>query len=221
MTLALGGWMAVLLAAQGSPDDPLPRTLALEEPRTPAAQDPSQDRFPRSEPTRPAQTERPFVDFDWLEVTPSAGAASYSSKFLANSSFAVSVRGHVPMPWLSPGGDVVKESFGLFFEASFMGIDRDLSPTVNHRSGLASYYSLGPDYTIFRDGTWLLLARAGLAYVYYGGVHDLKNGLGPLVGLSAGIQISGSMAITYNPEMVFGGSGSWILLNTIGVNIQF
>ena len=154
-------------------------------------------------------------------MTPSGGVASYSSKFLANSSYAVSVRGHVPMPWLSPGGDVVKETFGLFLEASFMGIDRDMSPTVSHRSGLVSYYSPGADYTIFRDGTWLLVARAGLVYVYYGGVHDLKNGLGPLVGLSTGLQLSGSMAITYNPEMVFGGSGSWILLNTIGVNIQF
>jgi len=221
MTLALVGWIVLLLAAQGSPDSQFPRNLALEEPRTSAFQEPSQERFPGSEPARPAQAERPFVDFDWLEVTPSVGVSSYSSTFLANPSLAVSVRAHVPMPWLSPSGRVVKESFGLFFEASFMGIDRDLSPTVSHRSGMASYYSLGADYAILRDGTWLLVARAGLAYVYYGGIHDLNSGFGPLVGLSAGIQISRSMAITYNPEIVFGGSGSWILLNTIGLDIQF
>jgi hypothetical protein len=221
MTFALAGWIVMLLAAQASPDAPLPRYLALEEPRTRAVQEPSQERFPRSEPARPAQAERPFVDFDWLEVTPSVGVASYSSAFLAGPSLAVSVRAHVPMPWLSPSGRVVQESFGLFFEASFMGIERDLSPTVSHRSGLASSYCLGVDYAIVRDGTWLLVARAGLAYVYYGGIHDLKSGLGPLVGLSAGVQISRSMAITYNPELVFGGSGSWILLNTVGVDIQF
>ena len=207
---------AMLLAAQGTPDTALPTHLSLEEPRKQ-----EQEKFPKSEPAPRAQASRPWVDFDWLEVTPSVGMVSYSSKFLADPSFAVAVRAHAPMPWLSPAGDVVKEYFGLFLEASFMGIDRDMSSTVSHRSGLVSYYGLGVDYTILRNATWLIVARGGIAYVNYGGVADLNSGFGPLAGLAAGIQLSGSLAISYNPEIVFGESGSWILLNTIGVNIQF
>jgi hypothetical protein len=218
MTLTL---VAMLLAAQGAPDAALPRSLSLEEPRK--LQDPSQEKFPKSEPPSPAarQEERPFVDFDWLELSAGVGVVAYSSDYLADPSFAVTVRAHAPMPWLSPSGPVVKEYFGLFAEASFMGIDRDMSPTVDHRSGVISYFSLGADYTILRDDTWLLVARAGVVYVYYGGVADLDSGIGPLLGLSAGIQLSGSFSIAYTPEIVFAKSGNWILLNTVGVNIQF
>jgi len=222
MTLALAGWLALALSAQVTPDvDALPRHLSLDEPRAAAVQDPKQDRFPPSEPHPAAQESRPFVDFDWLELTPSAGLAVYSSKFLSDPGLALSVRAHAPLPWLSPAGDVVKEYFGVFFQTEFASIDRDMSHTVSHRKGMASLFSVGPDYTIIRDSTWVLVARAGIAYVYYGGIADLKNGVGPIAGLTAGVQITSGIAIAYNPEVILGDTGSHIFVNTIGVLIQF
>jgi hypothetical protein len=220
MSLALG-WLALVLTAQTSPDsDELPRRLVLEEPRkTAALQEQAQER--PQEPVRAPQGDRPIVDLEWLELTPSAGVASYSSKFLSNPGVAMSLRAHAPIPLFSPPGNVVKEYFGVFGQAEFTSIDRDMSHTVPHRRGVASFFSLGLDYTFIRDNTWLLVARAGVMYAYYGGVADLKNGVGPVVGLSAGIQISGSMAIAYTPEMLFGDTGSRIFLNTVGVLIQF
>jgi hypothetical protein len=219
MTLALG-LFAVLLSAQSSPVvDALPRHLTLEEPRMPLVQDPAQER--PSGPARAPQAERPLVDFEWLELTPSAGIAVYSSKFLADPGLAISLRAHAPIPLFSPPGNVVKEYFGVFAQAEFTTINRDMSHTVPHRQGVASFISLGLDYTFIRDNTWLLVGRAGLMYAYYGGIADLKNGVGPLVGLSAGIQISGSMAIAYTPEFIIGDPGSHIFLNTVGLLIQF
>jgi hypothetical protein len=219
MILALG-CLAVVLAAQTSPDiDALPRHLALEEPRLAAQQEQPQDR--PSQPVPAPQAERPFIDLEWLELTPAAGVAVYSSKYLSNPGLGVSIRAHAPIPLFSPPGNVVKEYFGAFAQAEFSTIDRDMSHTVAHRRGVASFVSLGVDYSFIRDSTWLLVARAGVMYAYYGGVADLKNGVGPLVGLSAGIQISGSMAIAYSPELMFGDTGSRIFLNTVGVLIQF
>ncbi len=213
-------WLAFVLAAQISPDvDALPRHLALEEPRKAAVQDPAQER--PSEPVRAPQAERPLIDFEWLELTPAAGLAVYSSKFLSDPGMAVSIRAHAPIPLFSPPGNVVKEYFGAFAQAEFATINRDMSHTVPHRRGVASFISAGLDYTFIRDTTWLLVGRAGLMYAYYGGIADLKNGVGPLVGLSAGVQISGSMAIAYSPELIFGDTGSHIFLNTVGVLIQF
>jgi len=211
---------AFVLAAQTSPDpDALPRHLALEEPRTVVRQDPAQER--PSQPVPAPKAERPLIDFEWLELTPAAGLAVYSSKFLSDPGLAVSIRAHAPIPLFSPPGNVVKEYFGVFAQGEFASIDRDMSHTVPHRRGVASFISLGLDYTFIRDTTWLLVGRAGLMYAYYGGIADLKNGIGPVVGLSAGIQISGPMAIAYSPELMFGDTGSHIFLNTVGVLIQF
>jgi hypothetical protein len=213
-------WLAFVLTAQTSPDiDALPRHLALEEPRAVVRQDPAQER--PTQPVRAPQAERPIVDFEWLELTPAAGLAVYSSKFLSDPGLAISIRAHAPIPLFSPPGNVVKEYFGVFAQAEFAMIDRDMSHSVAHRRGVASFISLGLDYTFIRDTTWLLVGRAGLMYAYYGGIADLKNGVGPVVGLSAGLQISGSMAIAYSPEVMFGDTGSHIFLNTVGLLIQF
>jgi hypothetical protein len=213
-------WLAFVLSAQTTPDiDALPRHLSLEEPRAVVRQDPAQER--PTQPVRAPQAERPLIDFEWLELTPAAGLAVYSSKFLSDPGLAISIRAHAPIPLFSPPGNVVKEYFGVFAQAEFAMIDRDMSHSVAHRRGVASFISLGLDYTFIRDTTWLLVGRAGLMYAYYGGIADLKNGVGPVVGLSAGIQISGSMAIAYSPEVMFGDTGSHIFLNTVGLLIQF
>jgi hypothetical protein len=211
---------AFILGLCAPQDDALPRALALDEPRKAAVQDPAQEKYPTPEPPR-RQGDRGFVDFDWLEVTPGVGIAVFTPNYRTDPSICGSVRAHVPMPWLNPSSDPTGEYFGLFVQGAFTTVDRDLSHAVNHRKGMASFFTVGADFSILRDATWVLAARAGLLYAYYGGVADLKSGIGPMVGLTAGIQISGKMALTYNPEVEFGDTGSRVFFHTLGLLIQF
>ena len=77
------------------------------------------------------------------------------------------------------------------------------------------------DFSIIRDGFWILMARGGLLYAYYGNIADLSSGFGGTAGLVGGIQIGGKMALSYSPELFFGKSGSLIFLNTVGFSFQF
>ncbi len=207
--------IAALLLAQAD-ETPLPRELALAE-----RQDPKQEPFPPMEPPPAKRSSDRFIDLDWLEITPAIGFSVYSSKYLSDPSMALSITVRAPMPWLSPRGDPGGEYFGLFAEASFMTIDRDMSPSVDHRKGLASFFAAGPDFSILRDSTWILMGRAGLLYAYYGSIADLSSGFGGMAGLSAGLQLSGKTGLIYSPEVLFGKSGSVVFLNTFGVTIQF
>lgn len=207
MHLALGLSIVLSWAAQAD----LPRSLAQDQ-----AQDPLK---PETLPS--GSRNSGIVDLDWLDLTPGVGFAAYSSKFLADPGIAFSLRAHAPMPWLSPSSDAKGEYFGLFVEAAFASIDRDLSRTVADRSGLITVGSLGIDFSFLRDPTWILVARGGIAYVHYGGVADLNNGIGPMIGATVGVQISGKLALTYSPEVVLGDTGSRIFLNTLGLLIQF
>lgn len=212
--------MTCCLAFLAAPQDvSLPREMSLEEPRIVRRQEPAQER--PVQPPRPKTQSRPFIDLDWLEVTPGVGLAHFSSKFLTDPSVCFAIRAHAPMPWLNPASDAGGEYFGLFVAAQFATIDRELDPTVSKRSGLASFFSVGVDYSFIRDGSWILTARAGAGYAHYGGIADLENGIGPLVGATLGYQLSGRFAVTYSPEMFFGDTGSRVFLNTIGLLIHF
>ncbi len=200
--------IAMFLFAQVGSDS-LPRTLAQDEP------------YPRPDPGTVATKETPIVDLDWLELSPGVGFSVYSGNYRANPAPAFLLGARAPLPWLSPASDPRGEYFGVFASAAFMTIDRDLSPSVDHRRGMASFYSLGMDYSILRDSTWILIGRGGLLFAYYGDIADLHSGLGFMVGASAGIQISGKTGLTYSPELLFGKSGSLIFLNTLGLSIQF
>jgi len=216
MTAFLACCLGLLAAPQ---DSPLPRELSLEEPRTVRVQETPQER--PVQPLRPARTERPFIDLDWLEVTPGAGMAFFSSNFLADPAPCFAIRAHAPMPWLNPPSDPIGEYFGLFAEVELTTIDRKMSPAVTDRSGLITMFSVGVDFSFVRDGAWILMARVGAAYVHYGSVADLQNGIGPLIGLTVGYELSGKLALTYSPEMILGDTGSRIFMNTLGLLIHF
>ena len=213
MTALIACWFGLLA------QDALPRELTFDEPRALRVQEPAQER--PVEPIRPARGSRPFIDLEWLEVTPAVGLAIFSSNFLADPAPCFAVRAHAPMPWLNPPSDPIGEYFGLFAQVELATIDRELSPTVSHRSGIVTMFSAGVDYAFIRDGAWILMARAGVAYVHYGSVADLQNGIGPLVGATVGYELSGRLAVTYSPEVVFGDTGSRIFLNTLGLLIHF
>jgi hypothetical protein len=221
MTLMLLCSMLACCQAASGPSASLPRGMTLEAPRMPTAQDPTQERYPPLPGEPAARKGRPFLDLDWLELTPAVGIAVFSSKYEADPSAALTLGAHAPLPWLSPSGDDTGEYFGLFAEVAFTTIDRNLSPTVEDRRGMATFTSIGLDYSFLRDSTWIVVGRVGALYAYYGGIADLSSGFGFMVGASAGLQISGKMGLTFTPEVLFGDSGSLIFVNTLGLSIQF
>jgi hypothetical protein len=207
-----------LAQSDADPRAALPLAMTLDEPRAQEGQD-HKEPFP---PTETAGTKSsPIVDFEWLELTAGVGVAVYSHDYLASPSGSFLISAHAPLPWLSPRSDAKGEYFGLFLEAAFVTIDRDLSPTVEHRRGIAALTTLGVDFSFIRDSSWILMARAGVLYAYYGNIAQLSSGVGGTVGAVAGIQISGKMALTYQPEAFFGKGGSLIFLNSVGFTFQF
>jgi len=218
--VAIAYWLAAFSLGQEAP--PLPREMALDQPAIRPVQDPAQEEgYPPREPPAAARQNPSFIDLDWLEIDPGAGVAVFSSKYRTSPSLGLSLMAHAPLPWLSPENHPTGEYFGLFAAASFASIDRDLSRSVDHRRGMSSFYSAGLDYSVLRDSTWILVARAGALYAYYDGIADLHSGVGFTLGLTAGIQLSGKMGLTYNPDFLFGQSGSLIVMNTLGLLIQF
>jgi len=208
-----------LAQADVDPRAALPLAMALDEPRAQEGQDPKREPFPA--PDSGARKSSPIVDLEWLELTAGVGVAVFSHDYLAGPSAAFLVSAHAPLPWLSPGSDPKGEYFGLFLEAAFATIDRDLSPTVDHRSGVAAFTTLGMDYSFIRDSSWILMARAGVLYAYYGNIAQLNSGVGGTAGAVAGIQLSGKMSLSYQPEAFFGKGGSLIFLNTLAFSFQF
>jgi hypothetical protein len=208
-----------LAQADADPRAALPLAMTLDEPRTQEGQDRKQEPFPPPEAATPKSS--PIVDLEWLELTAGVGVAVYSHDYLSGPSVSFLVSAHAPLPWLSPASDAKGEYFGLFLEAAFATIDRDMSPTIEHRHGTAAFTTLGMDYSVIRDSTWILMARAGVLYAYYGNIAQLNSGVGGTAGAVAGIQISGKMSLSYQPEAFFGKGGSLIFLNTVAFSFQF
>jgi len=208
-----------LAQSDADPRAALPLAMALDEPRAQEGQDRKPEPFPPTQTAAPKSP--PLVDLEWLELTGGVGVAVFSHDYLAGPSASFLVSAHAPLPWLSPGSDPKGEYFGLFLEAAFATIDRDLSPTIQHRRGVAAFTTLGMDYSVIRDSSWILMARAGALYAYYGDIAQLNSGVGGTAGAVAGIQISGKMSLTYQPEAFFGKGGSLIFLNTVAFGFQF
>jgi len=212
--------LSLALAQAGAdPRAALPLAMTLDEPRAQEGQDRKPESFPPSEAAAPKSA--PIIDLEWLELGAGIGVAVFSHDYLAGPSASFLVSAHAPLPWLSPGSDPKGEYFGLFLEAAFATIDRDLSPAVEHRRGTAAFTTLGMDYSFIRDSSWILMARGGVLYAYYGNLAQLNSGVGGTAGAVAGIQISGKMSLTCQPEAFFGKGGSLIFLNTLVFSLQF
>jgi len=227
----------LLLGLAAGPDDPAAspvdagRAEALadlerriggdgEPAETPQQEDPTPHR-PDS-PLQPApEAGTPWIDFDWLELHVRAGMAMYSKDYHINPSPAFVLEGRAPLPWLSPSSNPDGDYFGAFAELAFASIKRTITPSVTKPSGAALSLAVGADYSFIRNTTWMVIVRAGVEYTTYGGVTDLKDGIGPMVGLTAGWTISRSVTITISPEYILGSSGSSTILGTVGVAIDF
>lgn len=173
-------------------------------------------------PAAPAQEAgSPIIDFDWLELHVRAGMAMYSKDFHINPSPAFVLEGRAPIPWLSPSWNPDGDYFGAFAELAFASIKRTIQPSVSKPSGVSMSLAVGADYSLIRSMTWMILVRAGLEYTTYGGVTDLKDGIGPMAGITAGWTVSRSITITVSGEYILGSSSSSTILGTVGVGIGF
>jgi hypothetical protein len=196
-------------------------TDAVSEEKKPQQEDPKPQR--PDAPLAPPQEEAspPFVDFDWMELHVRVGMSKFSKDFHIKPSPAFAIEARAPITFLAPSSNPEGDYFGVFAQISFTTLKRDIQPQVDKPSGAMLALAVGVDYTILRDSTWMLLAHAGVVYATYGGVTDLKDGIGPMVGLEGGITISRSVHIVLAPEFIMGGSGSNMMMATIGVAIDF
>jgi hypothetical protein len=161
-----------------------------------------------------------FVDFEWLEMQPRVGMAIFSKTFWINASPSFGVEFRAPLPWLSPSSNPTGDYFGIWAELDGIIAKRTILPAVAQPSGIILMLTLGVDYTIIRDETWLVLVRAGMQFASYGGITDLHSGFAPVAGVTLGLAVSRSLSITLAPEMIFGKSDS-IILGMVGLAIQF
>ena len=217
----------LLLGLAAGPDEPealadLARRIGpnVEAPVKPQQEDPRPQR-PDAPVQAPEEASTPWIDFDWFELHVRVGMAKFSKEFHINASPSFAIEGRAPMPWLSPSSNPDGDFFGAFAEISFTSIKRTITPAVDKPSGVMLSLTVGVDYSIIRNTTWIVLARVGIQYATYGGVTDLKDGMGPMAGLTAGITISRSVSITISPEYIMGGSGDSIIIGTVGVAIDF
>jgi len=200
----------------------LARRVGRETARSgkPQQEDPQPQR-PDAPLQAPEEASTPFIDFDWLELHVRAGMAIFSKEFHIDPSPTVVIEGRAPMPWLSPSSNPDGDYFGAFAELAFSSIKRTITPSVDKPSGAMLSLGVGVDYSFIRNTTWIVIARVGVKYVTYGGVTDLKDGIGPMVGVTAGITVSRSVSITISPEYIKGGSGDNIIIGVVGVAIDF
>jgi len=160
------------------------------------------------------------LDLEWLELQHRVGMGLFSKDYHINASPAFGVELRAPVTLLSPSSNPTGDYLGLWLELTGILGRRTLTPTVAKPSGLIFGATLGLDYTFYRNETWLLMVRAGIQYVSYGGISDLNNGYGPMIGITAGAAITRSISLTIAPEFLMGKS-DYIIVGLVGLAIQF
>lgn len=187
--------------------------------KKPQQEDPTPQR-PSGPVAAPEEPSTPFIDFDWLELHVRVGMAIFSKEFHIDPSPAFVIEGRAPIPWLSPSSNPDGDYFGAWAALESAVIKRTIEPAVDKPSGMLLGLSAGLDYTILRNTTWMILAKVGVMYATYGGVTDLNDGIAPVAGLTLGLTVSRSVAITLAPEYILG-DGDNIILGTVGIAIDF
>jgi hypothetical protein len=172
-------------------------------------------------PGAPSSTSQSLLDLGWVELYPRAGIAEFSSKYHINASPCLEIEGRAPIPWLSPASNPEGDYFGAFAQLNLAMIKRTIQPKLAKPSGIMASLALGLDYTLYRDSTWLWMARLGFDYTNYGGVTDLKSGGQALAGMTGGVSLSRSLLLTVTPEILYAKTGDYILMGLLGIAIEF
>jgi len=168
-----------------------------------------------------ALQQRDVIDWDWLELQPRLGVAVYGGDFESDPGWAAGLLARAPMPWLSPASDPKGEYFGIFASLTLSGVDRDLDPPPSDPSGMLLLATIGADYTIARDGTWLLQLLTGPQFGTFLGVDGLDDGIGWMIGATGGVTVGPGVTLTLAPELSLGNGGDHVLFAWAGLMFQF
>ena len=191
--------------------EPLPRALAEDLPVT-LSQEARKDDPNASD----------LFDFDHAELGVDVTALFYSSEFKAHADFGGTILARANSPWFSRSVlGLDHDDFGAFFQLTIGHLDRNRLDNLKNQSGATVFATLGMDYSIYRDETWLFSADLGLQFGYFGGVTDVHNGVALEIGLRSGVQVADHLWVTFSPEMTFGNSGDKIYFLNLGVLYSF
>jgi hypothetical protein len=178
--------------------------------------------FPPDDQERPRRgraAETPLFDFDRMEVAPVLGVALYSPDFEADPSGCGGLFFDVPMPGLW-------KPLGLFAEVAFSRLDRDIDD-LEDPAGTLTSFAMGLDCTFLSGDRGRLLGQLGFAYGDFGGVTDVDDGGGLLIGMAAGLRLGSGVWLTYNPQFITAffdpevEERDWVSLHLVGVRVEF
>ncbi len=185
-------------------EDPAP--LRLEYPQQPKQRQPA-----------PHGPQQPFIDWAHLEVNLFAGLTLFSGDFDADPTWCAGLQVRVPVPGLP------LQKWGVFAEAIFSNIDRDLGALYSNTSANFFCVAGGADFTFVKNDSMFLRGQGGLLFASFGNVDGVDNGAGALLGLSGGvywIRKNNQLSVTYNPQFTWD-TNDWIMFHTVGLNIDF
>jgi hypothetical protein len=191
----------------------------LAEPEAQAKQEEGQKEHPETPLEPPGHRNPPAFDFEWMEVQPRVGVAIFSKNYHISPSPAFGASAHVPLTFLSPSSNPDGEYFGVFAQFDVSIVKRNITPTLDKPQGPIFLATLGADYTIFRNETWLVAVEGGMQYGFFGGITDLENGFAPIAGVRAGVSISRKVSLVLTPEYVI--AKDPIILMMLGGLIEF
>jgi hypothetical protein len=202
-------------------------TLAQPEPaaRLPEAQVPPSAREPRIQvppaaPGAPQGEATGLLDLATLEANGWVGLLGFSSDYDSDPKFAGGVLVRAPSPLLSRGlFGMERDDLGIYVQAGAGSLDRDVDTTDDTR-GAVLLGTLGVDYTLVRDESWLLLAQAGAQYIGITDVASADDGIGLALGALGGYALTDRLRLTFNPQFIVG-DGDYLYLASLGLHFAF
>jgi hypothetical protein len=112
-----------------------------------------------------------------------------------------------------------RDDLGIYLQAGAGSLDRDVL-TPDDTRGAVLLGTLGVDYTVVRNKSWLLLAQGGLQYVGITDVASAEDGFGFVVGGLGGFALADRLWITVDPQIILG-AGDYLYLVSLGLHFSF
>ena len=68
---------------------------------------------------------------------------------------------------------------------------------------------------------FVVSGQAGLVYANFGGITDLTDGFGGLLGVRLGVAVDSGVWLTYDPQVAFAGPQDFIVFHLFGIGFEF
>jgi hypothetical protein len=200
--------------------EPSPRSRVARDPAPDLeGQAPSAQASPKS-PAAPSGSATRVLDLDDLEGNAWAGLLGFSGDYHSDPKFAAGVLVRAPSPLLSRGlFGMKRDDLGIYLQAGAGSLDRDVNTTDDTR-GSVLLGTVGVDYKLVRNETWMLLAQGGLQYVGVKDVASANDGVGFVLGGLGGFALTDRLWITFNPQFILG-DGDYLYLMSLGLHYSF